>query len=179
MARAALSNERLIVTRLAMKTAPEASVRERIVEAALDLFSRHGYAGASMRQIAAAVGIRASSLYNHFDSKAAIYRALIEAIRSNSDHGSDPGTVDSTSWTRALADWFEREADHCEQRRKKETLPSRGDRIELAQGLGFSVRGTVQYVDQVQALVKLDDGRSRSLRIGIDGFRIVSPDETA
>ena len=105
--------------------------------------------------------------------------ALIEAIRSNSDHGSDPGTVDSTSWTRALADRFEREADQCEQRRKKETLPSRGDRIELAQGLGFSVRGTVQYVDQVQALVKLDDGRSRSLRIGIDGFRIVSPDETA
>ena len=60
-----------------------------------------------------------------------------------------------------------------------ETLPRRGDRIELAEGrFGLALRGTVQYVDQVQVLVKLDDGRSRSLRIGIDGFRIVDRDDT-
>ena len=62
-----------------MKTAVEASVRERIVEAALDLFSRQGFAASSMRQIAAAVGIRASSLYNHFAGKEAIFSAIIDS----------------------------------------------------------------------------------------------------
>jgi hypothetical protein len=59
-----------------------------------------------------------------------------------------------------------------------ETLPSRGDRIELAErGFGLPLRGTVHYVDRVQILVKLDDGRSRSLRIGIDAFRLLSGDD--
>lgn len=57
---------------------PEASSRDRILDVALDLFATHGYAGASMRQIAAAAGMRASSLYNHFEGKAAILSALID-----------------------------------------------------------------------------------------------------
>jgi hypothetical protein len=106
--------------------------------------------------------------------------ALIEAIRTDSERDSDPGTVDYATWIRTLADRLEREAQHFEERRKRETLPNRGDRIELAEGrFGLVLRGTVQYVDQVQVLVKLDDGRSRSLRMGIDGFRIVDPDDTA
>ena len=58
-----------------MKAAPEASTRDRILEAALDLFSRQGFAASSMRQIAAEVGMRASSLYNHFPGKDAIFSA--------------------------------------------------------------------------------------------------------
>jgi len=61
-----------------MNLALEASSRDRILDAALDLFATHGFAGTSMRQIAAAVGMRASSLYNHFDGKAAILSALID-----------------------------------------------------------------------------------------------------
>ncbi|MFI4933302.1 MAG: TetR/AcrR family transcriptional regulator [Caulobacterales bacterium] len=56
------------------------STRTRILEAALDLFARHGFAGASMRQLAGAVGLTQSSLYNHFASKEAIYHALIDAF---------------------------------------------------------------------------------------------------
>jgi hypothetical protein len=55
-------------------------------------------------------------------------------------------------------------------------LPSKGDRIELLRAVtGVSVRllGTVFYVDHVQILVKWDDGRSQSLRPGVDRFRIV------
>ncbi|MEW5688238.1 MAG: helix-turn-helix domain-containing protein [Pseudomonadota bacterium] len=62
-----------------MNAALEASSRDRILDAALDLFATLGFDGTSMRQIAAAVGMRASSLYNHFDSKAAILGALIDA----------------------------------------------------------------------------------------------------
>ena len=103
--------------------------------------------------------------------------ALIQAIRSDSDRDGDPGAMDYPGWTRALADRFEREAAQAEERRTEETLPSRGDRIELAErGFGLRFRGTVQYVDRVQVLVKLDDGRSKSLRVGIERFRIIPRD---
>ncbi len=54
-------------------------------------------------------------------------------------------------------------------------LPSRGDRIELLRPrLGVRVRGKVFYVDQLQILVKWDDGRSESLRAGAQVLRIVN-----
>jgi hypothetical protein len=55
-------------------------------------------------------------------------------------------------------------------------LPSKGDRVELLRALtGVHVRrlGTVFYVDQVQILVKWDDGGSESLKPGVDAFRII------
>jgi len=56
----------------------EVSTRQRILDGALDLFSKHGFAGTSVRQLARAVGLRESSLYNHFAGKEAIYHALID-----------------------------------------------------------------------------------------------------
>ena len=54
---------------------------------------------------------------------------------------------------------------------------NRGDRIELLDPqLGVHVRGTVFYADQLQLLVKWDDGRSESMRTGARLFRVV-PDE--
>jgi hypothetical protein len=53
-------------------------------------------------------------------------------------------------------------------------IPVKGDRIELLRPrTGVRVRGTVFHVDQVQILVKWDDGRSESLRPGVDPYRIV------
>jgi AcrR family transcriptional regulator len=51
--------------------------RAWILEAALDGFATHGYAGTSIRQIARAVGITESAIYSHFENKQAIFRALI------------------------------------------------------------------------------------------------------
>jgi hypothetical protein len=53
-------------------------------------------------------------------------------------------------------------------------IPRRGDRIELLRPhLGVRVRGVVFYSDQLQVLVKWDNGRSQSLRAGVQVFRIV------
>lgn len=46
--------------------------RVRILDAAIDLFSINGYSGVSIRDIARAVGIKESSIYNHFSSKEAL-----------------------------------------------------------------------------------------------------------
>lgn len=57
--------------------AAASSTRARILAAALDLFAQHGFGGASMRELARRVGIRESSLYNHFPGKAAILEAIV------------------------------------------------------------------------------------------------------
>lgn len=59
------------------------STRERAAAAALELFGRKGYAGVSMNDIAQAVGIRAPSLYKHFDNKEAIFAAVIPQVEEH------------------------------------------------------------------------------------------------
>ncbi|MDH4169686.1 MAG: TetR/AcrR family transcriptional regulator [Acidimicrobiia bacterium] len=54
------------------------STRERILDAALDLTSRRGAAGTSMRELADACGVNVAALYYHFPSKADLLRAVIE-----------------------------------------------------------------------------------------------------
>lgn len=64
-----------------MSVAEQASFTtlDAIRSTAVDLFSTVGYAGASMRQIAAAVGIKPASLYNHYPSKEEILWEIVQA----------------------------------------------------------------------------------------------------
>jgi hypothetical protein len=50
------------------------------------------------------------------------------------------------------------------------TIPAIGDRVERRRS-GVAQRGTVHYADQLQILVKWDDGSSSSLRVDRDAFR--------
>ncbi|MFN8520135.1 MAG: helix-turn-helix domain-containing protein [Chloroflexota bacterium] len=79
-----------------------ATTRERILEVALDLFIRKGYKAASMREIAAPLGISKAALYYHFPSKAHILMALhIEMHEATEDLGDipEPG-ADEAAWLR-------------------------------------------------------------------------------
>jgi AcrR family transcriptional regulator len=62
-----------------MKDIPSrgALTRQAILDAAADLFGEQGYNGTSMRQIASRAGIALGGIYNHFESKEAIFQALI------------------------------------------------------------------------------------------------------
>jgi methyltransferase (TIGR00027 family) len=57
------------------------STRERIWETAVGLFAEKGFGETSMRDIAEKVGIRASSLYNHFASKEEILDFILDFYR--------------------------------------------------------------------------------------------------
>ena len=59
-------------------TLPDTTTRQRILNAAMELFAANGFSGTSVRQIARDVGLTQSSLYNHFASKDAIFEALID-----------------------------------------------------------------------------------------------------
>ena len=52
--------------------------KQRIICAALVLFAKHGFTETTMREIGDAAGIRAQSLYTHFNSKACILEHLLE-----------------------------------------------------------------------------------------------------
>ena len=51
---------------------------DRILDAAEAVFAERGFAGTSLRDVAERVGVRAPSLYNHFDSKESLYAAVLE-----------------------------------------------------------------------------------------------------
>ena len=54
--------------------------KERILSAALDLFSRNGYAGTNIRELTASLGLVKSSLYKHFESKEDIWNSLLDEM---------------------------------------------------------------------------------------------------
>ena len=53
---------------------------ERILDAAEARFAEHGFAGTSLGVISGDVGIRAPSLYKHFESKRDLYEAVLERL---------------------------------------------------------------------------------------------------
>lgn len=57
---------------------PTSTVRDGILLASRDLFFEKGLSASSMRDIANAVGLAQSSLYNHFETKDALVMAVME-----------------------------------------------------------------------------------------------------
>lgn len=54
--------------------------KDRILEAALTLFSKNGFSGTSMNDIASALGLSKAALYRHFESKDEIRIVLIDEM---------------------------------------------------------------------------------------------------
>jgi AcrR family transcriptional regulator len=52
--------------------------RERILNSALRLFARHGYAATSVRMIAEEAGVSQGLMYNYYEGKEALLRAIVE-----------------------------------------------------------------------------------------------------
>ena len=63
-----------------MEAAMAKDTKERILETALELFSQNGYAGTNVRELTAALGLVKSSVYKHFESKEAIWNALLDKM---------------------------------------------------------------------------------------------------
>ena len=66
------------VKRRSRHGAPPAPTREVILDTAERLFAARGVEGVAVRDLAREMGITASSLYNHFPGKQALYDAVLE-----------------------------------------------------------------------------------------------------
>ena len=63
------------------KAHQSAETREGIISAALRLFAERGFASASIAEITEAAGITKGAIYWHFDSKDALFKAILDQIR--------------------------------------------------------------------------------------------------
>ena len=62
----------------------KAKTRDRILQAATDLFSRYGFENVSIGNIMKAVKMTHGAFYTHFESKEALYRAtFLESVRNS------------------------------------------------------------------------------------------------
>lgn len=59
------------------------STKEKIFDTSLDLFSQRGFNGVSIREITREVGIKESSLYNHFRNKDEILENILTSFRDD------------------------------------------------------------------------------------------------
>jgi AcrR family transcriptional regulator len=58
----------------------EASIRARILQAAIDTFEENGFRRSSMNAIAAAVGLSSGAMYTYFDSKEQLFLQAFAAL---------------------------------------------------------------------------------------------------
>jgi AcrR family transcriptional regulator len=82
----------------------EPLTRQRVLETALHLIDREGLEGFSMRKLGAMLGVEAMSLYNHVESKRALFDGVIEwlFVRAPSPEQLD-GTPREELWAFAHA----------------------------------------------------------------------------
>lgn len=63
------------------------TTKERILDAALEMFAENGYAGTNMRDLAQSVGLTKSALYKHFQSKEDIWNSLLDEVQIHYSQG--------------------------------------------------------------------------------------------
>lgn len=63
------------------------NLRENILDAALQIFSRRGYAAASLREIIESIGVSKGGFYHHFATKEILFVGVVERILSGLNEG--------------------------------------------------------------------------------------------
>ncbi|MGV0743302.1 TetR/AcrR family transcriptional regulator [Mycolicibacterium sp. XJ870] len=63
-----------------MKTMTEESTRARLVDAAVTLFTKNGFAGTSLQMIADELGFTKAAIYYHFRTREQLLTAVVEPI---------------------------------------------------------------------------------------------------
>lgn len=57
------------------------NTQQQIFDAAVELFHQKGYTGATIREIASMVGIKESSIYNHYKNKEEIFECILDYFK--------------------------------------------------------------------------------------------------
>src|SRR3954451_2634213 len=139
--------------------------RERILEAALEEFAAHGYAGARVEAIARRAGLNKQLISHHFGGKLGLYRAVMNRRRNT---GGDEIIADLGPMPAALAQLNELASGDAEwirvllwetlDRRELGEAPPDDDPDDVAAGLDARVaryRKRVAWIADEQAAGRL------------------------
>ncbi len=72
--------------------------KDKILNEALSLFSVKGYDGASMNDIASAVGIKAASIYKHYSGKEDIFHSIVLLFEEKTKNIFDPALLNNAEY---------------------------------------------------------------------------------
>ena len=67
--------------------------KEEILKTSRELIQQHGWSAVNIRSVAAACGVSVGSIYNYYDSKAALVGATVESVWCEIFHRPEDGTV--------------------------------------------------------------------------------------
>lgn len=88
--------------------------RQKILQAALELFAEKGFEGASVREIASHAGVIHGLIKYHFDGKDQLWKAAVDFLfeRQNEELKAPPG-YDDLSPDAQARDWIRRYVHYC------------------------------------------------------------------
>jgi AcrR family transcriptional regulator len=69
--------------RVGRREAEARATREALIDAALELFTRNGYAGVGTEEIVARAKLTRGALYHHFEDKKDLFRAVFEKVEAD------------------------------------------------------------------------------------------------
>lgn len=88
--------------------------KEEILKTSRELIQREGWSAVNIRSVAAACGVSVGSIYNYFDSKAALMSATVKSVWCEIFHRPEDGSVFQD--TQACITWlYERMEYGCKQ----------------------------------------------------------------
>ncbi|MCW2886584.1 MAG: TetR/AcrR family transcriptional regulator, transcriptional repressor for nem operon [Streptosporangiaceae bacterium] len=150
------------------------SMREEIVEAALEQFHTHGFNAAGVKDITDAAGVPKGSFYNHFDSKEALAVVALQrygAGRRLQDLADDG--VEPLARLRAHFEFLRDEIVHREFTAGCLIGNFGTEIIDHSEVLRAAVRQSLQHWAALVAAALTEAQQARTVRAGLD------PDTTA
>lgn len=88
--------------------------KEEILKASRELIRQEGWSAVNIRSVAAACGVSVGSIYNYFDSKAALVGAAVESVWCEIFHRPEDGAIFTDTQTCII--WmYERMEYGCKQ----------------------------------------------------------------
>jgi AcrR family transcriptional regulator len=134
--------------------------KEQILAAALSVYGRYGFRGATTRRIAHAAGVNEVTVFRHFGSKDAL---LAEAIRhSGGKQAAQALPAEPRDPVRELTGWAQGQLEHLRSRRavvrtclsEVEERPELGDCAFLGPRVAFTELSAYLRALQLRGLVK-------------------------
>lgn len=132
------------------------NTKKVILDKSLEFFSTHGYSGASIRQIAKAVGIRESAIYNHYRSKEEIFLAILSAFKSKTmseEILSDDLLDDLSKPEKFLTNFTKRLIDHWNKPEERKFI--RLLLMEQFTKIGSHVLSVSDYLVELRSICKM------------------------
>ena len=138
--------------------------KEDILQASRELIRRQGWSAVNIRSVAAACGVSVGSIYNYFDSKAALVSAAVESVWCEIFHRPEDGAV--FQGTQDCITWMYGQMEYgCKQYPGFFTLHSLGFMQEDKSDGRRKMQQTWQHIlNELCAVLK------RDVRIRADAF---------